>query len=121
MLLLSIAAVLSGCNGGFDDTKSKGEYKRTDSILKNVRSVDSLRMFVKTYHDSHDTRAEVIAMRELGKRLREESKFSDAIETHRNGLKLAESINRIPDGKIDDFLEATDRLCEVNNARDQSF
>ena len=92
MLLLSIAAVLSGCNGGFDDTKSKGEYKRTDSILKNVRSVDSLRMFVKTYHDSHDTRAEVIAMRELGKRLREESKFSDAIETHRNGLKLAESI-----------------------------
>lgn len=92
MLLLFIAAVLSGCNGGFDDTKSKGEYKRTDSILKNVRSVDSLRMFVKTYHDSHDTRAEVIAMRELGKRLREESKFSDAIETHRNGLKLAESI-----------------------------
>ena len=92
MLLLFIAAVLSGCNGGFDGTKSKGEHKRTDSILKNVRSVDSLRMFVKTYHDSHDTRAEVIAMRELGKRLREESKFSDAIETHRNGLKLAESI-----------------------------
>ena len=92
MILLLLAAVLCGCNGGSDDTKSKGEYKRTDSILKNVRSVDSLRMFVKTYHDSHDTRAEVIAMRELGKRLREESKFSDAIETHRNGLKLAESI-----------------------------
>lgn len=35
--------------------------------------------------------------------------------------KLAESINRIPDGKIDDFLEETDRLSEVNNARDQSF
>ena len=92
MILLLLAAVLCGCNGGSDDTKSKGEYKRTDSILKNVRSVDSLRMFVKTYRDSHDTRAEVIAMRELGKRLREESKFSDAIETHRNGLKLAESI-----------------------------
>ncbi|MGM9732640.1 MAG: ATP-binding protein [Prevotella sp.] len=92
MLLLLLAAVFCGCNGGFDDTKSQGEYKRTDSILKNVRSVDSLRMFVKTYHDSHDTRAEVIAMRELGKRLREESKFSDAIDTHRNGLKLAESI-----------------------------
>ena len=92
MILLLLAAVLCGYNGGSDYTKSKGEYKRTDSILKNVRSVDSLRMLVKTYHDSHDTRAEVIAMRELGKRLREESKFSDAIETHRNGLKLAESI-----------------------------
>ena len=31
-------------------------------------------------------------MRELGKRLREESKFSEAIEIHKNGLKLAESI-----------------------------
>ena len=28
----------------------------------------------------------------MGKRLREESKFSEAIETHKNGLKLAESI-----------------------------
>lgn len=36
-------------------------------------------------------------------------------------FELAESINRIPDGKIDDFLEETDRLGEVNNARDQSF
>ena len=92
MLLLFLAAVFCGCKGGYDDKKVKGEYKRTDSILKNTRNVDSLKMFVKTYHDSNDKRAEVIAMRELGKRLREESKFSDAIDTHRNGLKLAESI-----------------------------
>ena len=92
MLLLFLAAVFCGCKGGYDDKKVKGEYKRTDSILKNTRNVDSLKMFVKTYHASNDKRAEVIAMRELGKRLREESKFSDAIDTHRNGLKLAESI-----------------------------
>ena len=92
MLLLFLAAVFCGCKGGYDDKKVKGEYKRTDSILKNTRNVDSLKMFVKTYHASNDKRTEVIAMRELGKRLREESKFSDAIDTHRNGLKLAESI-----------------------------
>lgn len=57
-----------------------------------MRSVDTLRMFVNTFHASHDDRGEVIAMRELGKRLREESKFSEAIEIHKNGLKLAESI-----------------------------
>ena len=91
-LLFLLAALLYGCNGGDNGSKSQVDYHRTDSILKNMRSVDTLRMFVNTFHASHDDRGEVIAMRELGKRLREESKFSEAIEIHKNGLKLAESI-----------------------------
>ena len=91
-LLFLLAAILYGCNGGNTSTKSNEDYRHTDSILKNMRSVDTLRMFVNTFHASRDTRGEVMAMRELGKRLREESKFSEAIETHKNGLKLAESI-----------------------------
>ena len=91
-LLFLLAALLYGCNGGDNGSKSQVDYHRTDSILKNMRSVDTLRMFVNTFHASRDDRGEVIAMRELGKRLREESKFSEAIEIHKNGLKLAESI-----------------------------
>ena len=91
-LLFLLAALLYGCNGGDKGSKSQVDYHRTDSILKNMRSVDTLRMFVNTFHASHDDCGEVIAMRELGKRLREESKFSEAIEIHKNGLKLAESI-----------------------------
>ena len=91
-LLFLLAALLYGCNGGDNGSKSQVDYHRTDSILKNMRSVDTLRMFVNTFHASHDDCGEVIAMRELGKRLREESKFSEAIEIHKNGLKLAESI-----------------------------
>ena len=92
ILFFLLAALLYGCNGGDKGSKSQVDYHRTDSILKNMRSVDTLRMFVNTFHASHDDRGEVIAMRELGKRLREESKFSEAIEIHKNGLKLAESI-----------------------------
>ena len=92
ILFFLLAALLYGCNGGNNDSKSQTDYRHTDSILKNMRSVDTLRMFVNTFHASHDDRGEVIAMRELGKRLREESKFSEAIEIHKNGLKLAESI-----------------------------
>ena len=91
-LLFLLSAILYGCNGGNTSTKSNEDYRHTDSILKNMRSVDTLRMFVNTFHASRDDRGEVMAMRELGKRLREESKFSEAIETHKNGLKLAESI-----------------------------
>lgn len=92
IIFFLLAALLYGCNGGDNGSKSQVDYHRTDSILKNMRSVDTLRMFVNTFHASHDDRGEVIAMRELGKRLREESKFSEAIEIHKNGLKLAESI-----------------------------
>ena len=92
ILFFLLAALLYGCNGGNNGSKSQTDYHHTDSILKNMRSVDTLRMFVNTFHASHDDRGEVIAMRELGKRLREESKFSEAIEIHKNGLKLAESI-----------------------------
>ena len=92
ILFFLLAALLYVCNGGNNGLKSQTDYRHTDSILKNMRSVDTLRMFVNTFHASHDDRGEVIAMRELGKRLREESKFSEAIEIHKNGLKLAESI-----------------------------
>ena len=92
VILFLLAAVLYGCKEGNTDTKYSEDYRHTDSILKNMRSVDTLRMFVNTFHASRDDRGEVLAMRELGKRLREESKFSEAIETHKNGLKLAESI-----------------------------
>ncbi|MGM9697720.1 MAG: ATP-binding protein [Prevotella sp.] len=91
-ILVLLAVILHGCNVGNDNAYVKREHRQIDSALMTVRDVDSLRMFVKTYHDSHDKRAEVMAMRELGKQLREDIKFSEAIDTHRNALKLAESI-----------------------------
>ena len=92
ILFFLLAVVLYGCREEQKKKYTQGEYRHTDSILKNMRSVDTRRMFVNAFHASRDTRGEVMAMRELGKRLREESKFSEAIETHKNGLKLAESI-----------------------------
>lgn len=91
-LLILLAALLYGCHIGNDNMDFKREYQSIDSTLMRVHDVDSLRMFVKTFHDAHDKHAEVMAMRELGKQLREDIKFSEAIDTHRNALKLAESI-----------------------------
>ena len=49
-LLFLLSAILYGCNGGNTSTKSNEDYRHTDSILKNIRSVDTLRMFVNTFH-----------------------------------------------------------------------
>lgn len=91
-LIMLLAVLLYGCNIGNDDDDAKREHWRIDSTLMRVSDVDSLRMFAKTFHDANDKHAEVMALRELGKQLREEIKFSEAIDTHRNALKLAESI-----------------------------
>ncbi|MGM9703284.1 MAG: tetratricopeptide repeat protein, partial [Prevotella sp.] len=91
-LITLLAVLLYGCNIGNDDDDAKREHWRIDSTLMKVDNVDSLRMFAKTFHDANDKHAEVMALRELGKQLREDVKFSEAIDTHRNALKLAESI-----------------------------
>ncbi|MDY3847160.1 MAG: tetratricopeptide repeat-containing sensor histidine kinase [Prevotella sp.] len=92
LYLFALVVLLAACRQGHHNDYDAQDIKRTDSILKNVRSVDSLKMYVSQYHDSKNQRAEVVAMRELGKRYREESKFSEAIETHKNVLKLAETL-----------------------------
>ena len=81
-----------------------------------MRSVDTLRMFVNTFHASHYDCGEVIAMRELGKRLSEESKFSEAIEIH-NNAEAGKLRNRrkqiIITPKLDQFMDLIDKAPDA--------
>lgn len=90
--LVFLALVAVGCKNDGQKTANNDELNRVDSVMKNMRNVDSLKIYVEEYRKSHSQHAEVIAMRELGKRYREESKFVEAIETHKSALKLAEAI-----------------------------
>ncbi len=90
--LVFLALVAVGCKNDGLKTADNDELNRVDSVMKNLRDVDSLKTYVEDFRRSHNQYAEVIAMRELGKRYREESKFAEAIETHKSALKLAEAI-----------------------------
>ncbi len=90
--LVFLAFVAVGCKNDGLKTADNDELNRVDSVMKNLRDVDSLKTYVEDFRRSHNQYAEVIAMRELGKRYREESKFAEAIETHKSALKLAEAI-----------------------------
>ena len=74
ILFFLLAVVLYGCKEEQNNTYTQEEYRRADSILKNMRSVDTLQMFVNTYHASRDTRAEVMAMPSLLSSLRSPSR-----------------------------------------------
>lgn len=75
--------------GKYEKTFSERETQAIDSILYANRCIDSLRILVNRFAQGGNTFGEMAAYNELGKCYREESRFSDAIETHKKGLMLS--------------------------------
>lgn len=68
------------------------ERKTVDSIVRSVRTPDSLALLQKQLESKGDRLGSVVALREWGKALRNESRFEEALRTHSEGLRQAESI-----------------------------
>lgn len=85
LLLLLFAA----CGGKHIPTPSVENRKKTDSLLMANRSIDSLQVWMERFAQQKNTYGEIAACRELGKRLRENSRFTEAIEVHKKGWQLA--------------------------------
>lgn len=68
------------------------ERKTVDSIVCSVRTPDSLALLQKQLESKGDKLGSVVALREWGKALRNDSRFEEALRTHSEGLRQAESI-----------------------------
>ena len=68
------------------------ERRAADSIVRATRGTDSLALLQKRLESEGDRLGSVIALRELGKQLRNESRFEEALRTHSEGLRQAEAI-----------------------------
>ena len=73
-------------------TFSEREVQVIDSIVYANRCIDSLRVLATRFAQDGNTFGEIVAYNELGKCYREESRFSEAIETHKKGLMLSVSL-----------------------------
>ena len=62
-----------------------------DSIVRTVRDIDSLRMLQVKLEGDGDRLGSIAALRELGRRLRNESRFEEALRVHSEGLRQAEA------------------------------
>lgn len=62
-------------------------------MLHAISNVDSLAVMVKRYHDAHDLKGEVLALRHQGSRLRKQSRYAEAVEVHTRGLNAAEQLS----------------------------
>lgn len=66
--------------------------KATDSIVGVVRTPDSLAILQKQLESEGNLLGSIVALRERGKLLRNESRFEEALHAHSEGLRQAEAI-----------------------------
>ena len=83
-MLLTLTAFFA-C--GKRDTRFSPEKRRiTDSIISSIGTEDSLAQIQKTMEQRGDRLGSIVALRELGRRMRNQSRFDKALKYHFNGL-----------------------------------
>ena len=87
--LITSIHILSACNDNAGKTYSDEEKAKIDSIVTANRNTDSLTALVERFKKDGAIYGEIAAYRELGRCLREDSRFTDAIDSHKKGLECA--------------------------------
>lgn len=68
------------------------ERKATDSIVRSAHGIDSLALLQKQMESEGNELGSIVALREWGKALRNESCFEEALSVHSKGQQQAESV-----------------------------
>ena len=68
------------------------ERKMADSIVRSAHDIDSLALLQKRMESEGDRLGSIIALREWGKALRNESRFEEALSVHSKGQQQAEAV-----------------------------
>lgn len=82
---------LFGCQKKTDENPEDSHlYKTTlNKKLRSTRSIDTLSVWLSDFSNQGDKIGEMLCLKQLGALLRENSRFSEAIAFHRNGLRIA--------------------------------
>ena len=70
---------------------TSAERKTTDSIVRSTHGVDSLALLQKQMESEGNKLGSIVALREWGKALRNESRFEEALSVHSKGQQQTES------------------------------
>ena len=71
---------------------SLAERKAMDSIVSSSHDIDTLSMIQKRMEREGNMLGSIVAYRAMGKELRNDSRFDEALKVHSEGLKQAETL-----------------------------
>ena len=89
---LLLATFLLGACKGRQYKVSSEERRAVESIVYGVHDVDSLALLQKQLEVDGNRLGSIVALREWGKALREESRFEEALKVHGEALQKAEAL-----------------------------
>ena len=92
LVLISALVVISCGNDVNVKSYSDEEKKQIDSTVRAARDIDSLASLVARYESAGNHYGMVVGCRELGRKYRNTSRFTEAMETHKKGLSYAEAL-----------------------------
>ena len=90
ILIVSVIALSVSCRRNHGSSFTQEERHAADSIVKSARGLTALDSTYKVMDKEQNVLGKIVALREMGKRLRNESRFDDALKKHGEGLQLAE-------------------------------
>ncbi len=90
-IFLLIASSLASC-GRKPRVFTFEERMLADEIVHSVHGIDSLAMIQKRLEEKGDRLGSIVALREWGKELRNESRFEEALSVHSEGLRQSENL-----------------------------
>ncbi len=90
LCVVAIALLISSCGGGGGRKFTAGERHAADSIVRSAKGLEGLDSLIKAMDKRGDKLGQMVALREKGKLLRNESQFAAALTAHSDGLRLAE-------------------------------
>ena len=99
-LLLSLMSCRHATTHGAHDAARRATL---DSLMAGITVIDSLEARVHQFHQQQDNLGEMIALKHMGRRLRGQARYEQAIEVHNRGLDAA--------SRLADTLE----MCEFLN------
>ncbi len=102
---LSLAMLLLPSCGRKTATFSQADRKAVEVAVRAVHGTDSLAALQKRMERKGNRLGSVVALRELGKALRNESRFEEALDAHMESLLQAEA--------LDDTLEWVQALNNI--------
>ncbi|WP_242396777.1 tetratricopeptide repeat protein [Porphyromonas gingivicanis] len=72
---------------------STEERRAVDSVIRSQKGCEELEALQKKWEDEGNQLGSLSVLREWGKKLRDESRFDEALKVHSKGLMLAEQLN----------------------------
>ena len=94
VVLFVIVLLHSGCSSPEKQTESETAYRKelADKLYKE-RNEDSLKVLLQQFIEKDDKLGEMLSYKQIGSRQRESARFSDAINSHQQGLDIALQLN----------------------------